>query len=140
MRIMALDLGTKRVGVALSDELHITANGLTVLDRKPHAKFLEKIGELVKEHEVGLIVLGMPTRMDGTFGPESQRTMAMVYELKKHIGIEIDTLDERLSTVAAERVLLEADVSRKKRKQVIDKVAATYILQNYLDKLGTTLE
>jgi putative Holliday junction resolvase len=134
MRIMALDLGEKRVGVAVSDELGITAGPLTVLNRRPHQTFLQAVSDLYKEYGVEKIILGLPRNMDGSLGPQAQRVLAMVNELKK-IGLNVDTWDERLSTVAAERVLLEADLSRQKRKQVIDKVAAAYILQGYLDSI-----
>jgi putative Holliday junction resolvase len=136
MRIMGLDLGEKRVGVALSDELGITAGPLTVLNRRPHQTFLQTIADLYNEHGVEKIIIGLPRNMDGSLGPQAQRVLAMANELKK-IGLNVDTWDERLSTVAAERVLLEADLSRQKRKQVIDKVAAAYILQGYLDSIKT---
>lgn len=135
-KILCLDLGTKRVGVAKADDLGLTAQGLTVLERKPHAKFIESIKQMVAEYRIETILLGMPIRMDGTKGPETQRVMAMVHELRRGIpGINVETWDERLSTTAVERVLIEADLTRKKRKQVVDKVAAVYILQNYLDYL-----
>ena len=136
MRIMALDLGSKRVGVALSDELGLTAGGLTVLDREPKDQFLQAVKELSLEHQCGLIVLGLPRRMDGSLGPEAQRVLALARDIEAHVGLPVETWDERLSTVAVERVLLEADLSRKKRKKVIDKVAAAYILQSYLDYLA----
>lgn len=133
MRVLALDLGEKRVGAALSDELGLTAGPLTTLDRKPTSKFLDQVGELVEKHRVERIVLGLPRNMDGSMGPQAQRVMSMVQELKKRLDVEIDTWDERLSTAAVERVLLEADLSRRKRKKVVDKAAAAYILQGYLD-------
>jgi putative holliday junction resolvase len=136
LRIMALDLGTKRVGVALSDELRLTAQGLTCIERTSLVDFADEVARLVKDHGVTLIVLGLPRRMDGTLGPEAQRVLSMTDELKKRVGIDVDTWDERLTTVAVERVLIEADVSRKKRKKVVDKMAATYILQGYLDYLS----
>ncbi len=137
MRILALDMGSKRVGVALSDEMGWTAQGLTVLDRKPAGQFMDKIKDLTEEHQVGRIVVGLPRRMDGSLGPEAEAVLVVVEEIKAHVGVEVDTWDERLSTVAVERVLIEADLSRKKRKKVVDKVAATYILQSYLDYLGS---
>lgn len=133
---MALDLGEKRVGVALSDELYITAGPLTVLNRRPHQTFLQTVADLYKEHGVVKVVIGLPRNMDGSLGPQAQRVLAMASELRK-IGLTVDTWDERLSTVAVERVLIEADLSRQKRKQVIDKVAAAYILQGYLDSIKT---
>lgn len=118
----------------MSDGLGLTASGVCILDRKPHAKFLARVAGLVEEYGVECIILGLPRRLDGTKGPESQRTMAMAGELRRHLGIEVDTWDEWFSTKEAERVLLEADLSRQRRKQVLDKVAAVYILQNYLDR------
>ncbi|MEW6266463.1 MAG: Holliday junction resolvase RuvX [Thermodesulfobacteriota bacterium] len=136
MRIMALDLGTKRVGVALSDELGLTAQGLTVIERGSHQEFLAEIGRLAEKHGATTVVLGLPRRMDGSLGPEAQRALAMAREIKKHLGLETTTWDERLTTAAVERVLLEADVSRSKRRKVRDKLAAAYILQCYLDHLS----
>ena len=137
MRIMALDLGAKRVGVALSDELGLIAGPLTVLNRRPHTKFLEDLAKLVEEHGVARIVLGLPMHLDGRLGPEAQRALSMAHQLKTHLAVDVETWDERLSTVTAERVLIEADMSRKKRKQVVDKVAAAVILQGYLDARGS---
>ena len=137
MRIMGLDMGAKRVGVALSDEMGWTAQTLTVLDRKPFDKFVAALTELVAQYQVTKLVLGLPRNMDGSLGPQAQRVLSMVSELKKHLEIEIVTWDERLSTVAAEKALIEADVRRSKRKTVVDKVAAALILQNYLDYLGS---
>jgi putative Holliday junction resolvase len=124
------------VGVAVSDELGLTAQGLTVLDRKPNARFLEALGELIGQYGIERIVVGLPRRMDGSLGPEAQRAMAIATQLRKAFGLDVDAWDERLSTAAAEKVLLEADLSRRKRKKVRDKVAATIILQNYLDSKG----
>ncbi|MEW5723738.1 MAG: Holliday junction resolvase RuvX, partial [Thermodesulfobacteriota bacterium] len=118
--------------------LGLTAQGLTVLDRKPNARFYESLEKLVKEYDVGRIVLGLPRRMDGSLGPEAQRVLALASQLRSILGLEVITWDERLSTAAAERVLIEADLSRKKRKEVRDKVAAVIILQNYLDFLSPT--
>ena len=138
MRIIALDLGTKRVGVAMSDELGLTAQGLTVLDRNPKADFLSKVKALVKEHGADRVVVGLPRRMDGSLGPEAQSALGFIEELHDYLGLEVLSWDERLSTVAVERILLEADLSRKKRKKVRDKVAAVYILQGYMDFLRSS--
>ena len=138
VRIMGLDPGSKRVGVALSDGLGITAQGLTVLNRKPHAEFMARVRDLAEEHHVTRIVVGLPRSMDGSLGPEAQRALSLVNELKKHLSVEIVTWDERLSTAAAERALLEANVRRDRRKQVVDKVAAALILQSYLDSRGSS--
>ncbi|MFH1092015.1 MAG: Holliday junction resolvase RuvX [Pseudomonadota bacterium] len=136
MRIMALDLGSVRVGVALSDEMGLTAGGLTVLKRDPQDEFLRNLKELSREHNCGRIVLGLPRRMDGSLGPEAQRVLALARDIEACLGLPVETWDERLSTVAVEKVLLQADLSRRKRKKVIDKVAAAYILQSYLDYLA----
>jgi putative Holliday junction resolvase len=136
---MALDPGEKRVGVALSDEMGITAQGLTVLDRKPNGKFLEEIIGLIRKHEVGRIVIGLPRRTDGALGPEAQKAQALAGWLKRETGVETETWVEWFSTVTAERMLIEADVRRDKRQAVRDKVAATIILQSYLDSKGSSL-
>jgi len=135
---MALDMGTKRVGVAVSDAMGWTAQGLEVMAREPREAFYTAIEKLVREHEVERLVLGLPRRMDGTLGPEAQRVLAVRKDLEERLSIEVTTWDERLSTAAAERVLLEADMSRRKRKKVVDKVAATFILQGYLDYLSAS--
>ena len=132
---MALDLGSKRVGVAVADELGLTAQGVAVLERKPHADFMAALSRLTREYGVTRLVLGLPRRMDGTMGPEAQRVMSLAGLLRKELELEVETWDERLSTVAVQRVLIEADLSRRKRKTVVDKVAAVYILQSYLDYL-----
>ncbi len=137
MRIMALDMGAKRVGVALSDEMCWTAGGLTVLERTPNRKFMVSLKELIEQHGVTRLLLGLPRRMDGTMGPEAEAVMELAEKFREELGVEVVTWDERLSTVAVERVLIEADMSRKKRKLVRDKVAAVYILQGYLDYLSS---
>ncbi|WP_318508282.1 Holliday junction resolvase RuvX [Bacillus sp. T3] len=135
MRIMGLDVGTKTVGVAISDELGWTAQGLTTLkineDEKDYG--FEEIERLIKEHEVNKVVVGLPKNMNGTIGPRGEACQFYASELERLYSIETVLWDERLTTMAAERVLLEADVSRKKRKKVIDKMAATLILQGFLD-------
>ncbi|NMD70602.1 Holliday junction resolvase RuvX [Bacillus sp. DNRA2] len=135
MRVMGLDVGTKTVGVAISDELGWTAQGLTTLkineDEKEYG--FEEIGKLINEHEVEKIVVGLPKNMNGTIGPRGEACQFYASELERLYGMPTILWDERLTTMAAERVLLEADVSRKKRKKVIDKMAAILILQGYLD-------
>jgi putative Holliday junction resolvase len=133
MRVMGLDYGDRRIGVAVSDAMRWTAQGAEVVERRRDRSELERIAELVKEHEVSEIVLGLPKNMNGTVGPRGEISIAFAEELKEMLNIPVHLWDERLTTVAAERTLLEADVSRKKRKLVIDKMAATLILQNYLD-------
>ena len=130
---MSLDLGEVRIGVALSDLMWIIASGLETYTRKNIEADVEHIANLVKEHNVGLIVLGLPINMDGTKGERVEKTHAFAEELSKKIDCKIDYMDERLTTVSAERILIDGNVRRDKRKQVIDKLAATIILQSYLE-------
>ena len=132
-RILALDFGEKRIGVAVSDPLNIIAQSVGTIERKGIKNDLKKVGELVKEYEARKIIVGLPLNMDGTEGKSANRAMDFVKELKKEIQVEVEMLDERLTTAQGERVLLEADMSRRKRKQNLDKIAAQLILQNYLD-------
>ena len=135
MRILGLDVGTKTVGVALSDEMGWTAQGIeTVRINEERNKFgFERIQELVKQYNVDTIVVGLPKNMNGTIGPRGEACQQYAEQLRELLGIEVIMWDERLSTMAVERFLISADVSRKKRKQVIDKMAAVVILQGYLD-------
>lgn len=135
MRIMGLDVGSKTVGVAVSDELGWTAQGLeTIRINEEEKEFgFERIGKIIKEFDVNKIVVGLPKNMNGTIGPRGEASQFYGRELEKLFGLIVVYWDERLTTMAAERVLLEADVSRKKRKKVIDKMAAVMILQGYLD-------
>lgn len=130
---MGLDYGDKRIGVALSDAFGWTAQGAEVIERKKEGDYLERIRELVRVHEVDTIVVGLPKNMNGTIGPRGEICMAFAEELRQTLSMPVHLWDERLTTVAAERTLLEADVSRRKRKQVVDKMAAAILLQNYLD-------
>lgn len=134
MRILGLDLGTKTIGVAVSDPLGWTAQGVKTIQRVGLKKDIQEIKDIVDEYGVEKIVLGMPKNMNGTIGEAGERSISFGENLKNKLGLEVILQDERLSTVSAERSLIEADVSRKKRKKVIDTVAATYILQTYLDK------
>jgi putative Holliday junction resolvase len=133
MRTMGLDYGDKRIGVALSDAFGWTAQGAEVIVRKREGDYLERIRELVRDREVDDIVVGLPKNMNGTIGPRGEICMAFAEELRQELSVPVHLWDERLTTVAAQRTLLEADVSRRKRKQVVDKMAATILLQNYLD-------
>lgn len=132
MRKMALDVGTKTIGVALSDPMGWTAQGLEVISRRKLEADLKRLKEICTEYEVTEIVVGLPKNMNGTLGPKAQEILDFVETLKEALGLPVVTWDERLSTVAAQRALLEADVSRSKRKKVIDKMAAVIILQGYL--------
>jgi putative holliday junction resolvase len=133
IRILALDLGEKRIGVALSDALGLTAQGLTVLPRRNLELDLEQVIALVEKHAVQEIVIGLPRHMDGRLGEKAEEVFLWAKELQERLRLPVHTIDERLTTVQAERVLLEADVSRRKRRQVIDKMAAGLILQSFLD-------
>ena len=133
MRIMGLDVGDKTIGVALSDPLGWTAQGLEVIRRENIAQDLTRLGQIIQEYSVEKILVGLPKNMNATIGPQGEKVLAFVEQLKEKFDLPIKTWDERLSTVAAERMLIQADVSRSKRKKVIDKMAAAVILQGYLD-------
>lgn len=130
---MALDVGTKRIGVAMSDELFLTAQGAeTIRCMTPDADFA-KIKKMVEENAVGEIVVGLPINMNGTYGPKAKEVLDFIDKLTKMISVPIKTWDERLTTAQGQRMLIEADVSRAKRKGAIDMIAAQIILQSYLD-------
>jgi putative holliday junction resolvase len=135
MRVLGLDLGTKTLGVAVSDELGWTAQGIeTIKIDEEQEKFgLERLREIIQEYDVETIVLGFPKNMNGTIGPRGEASKRFAELLRQQFSLPVILWDERLSTMAAERMLIAADVSRKKRKQVIDKMAAVMILQSYLD-------
>lgn len=133
MRAMGLDVGTKTVGVAVADELGITAQPITVIRRSNLKADLAELIRLAQDREVDRFVLGLPLNMDGSEGPRAQATRKFGDALAKASNLTISYQDERLTTVAAERSLLEADVSRSKRREVIDQVAASLILQGWLD-------
>lgn len=134
--LMGLDLGTKTIGVAVSDGMQSVATPLETVKRKRFTLDAERLLEIIKDRNVGAIILGLPLNMDGTEGPRVQSTRAFARNLEKLTPLPITFWDERLSTVAAERALLEGDTSRKRRSEVIDHVAASYILQGVLDRLG----
>jgi len=135
MRILGLDVGSKTIGVAISDELGWTAQGIRTIpiDEEKNQFGLDILGQIIKEYNVDKIVVGLPKNMNGTIGPRGEANQQFAKKLEKKFQLPVILWDERLSTVAAERVLLQADMSRKKRKQVIDKMAAVMILQGYLD-------
>jgi putative Holliday junction resolvase len=130
MRILGLDIGDKRIGVAVSDGLGLTAQGLTTVQRE---NCIETLRNLIKEYEVESIIVGIPKMLNGSIGIQGEKVLQYVDELRKALSVPISLWDERLSTVSAEKVLVEANMSRKKRKGVRDKVSAVLILQNYLD-------
>ncbi len=135
---MGLDIGTRTIGVAISDELGITAQGLKTLRRKSMEEDLKEIATIIRQFEIDKIVVGLPKKMDGSLGTQAEIVFQWIEVLKDKIHVPVVTWDERLSTVGASKVLLEADLSRKKRKKVIDKVAAVLILQGYLEQSGRT--
>ncbi|MDA1512910.1 Holliday junction resolvase RuvX [Bacillus cereus group sp. TH40LC] len=136
MRILGLDVGTKTVGVAISDEMGWTAQGLeTIKINEERGQFgFDRISELVKQYDVDKIVVGLPKNMNGTISPRGEACQQFAENLRELLQLDVVMWDERLSTMAAERLLISADVSRKKRKQVIDKMAAVVILQGFLDR------
>ncbi|AEH53860.1 MULTISPECIES: Holliday junction resolvase RuvX [Heyndrickxia] len=135
MKIMGLDVGSKTVGVAVSDALGWTAQGIeTIAINEAKGNFgFDRVAELAQIHGVEKIVVGFPKNMNNTIGPRAEASKVYAEELKKRLNLPVILWDERLSTAQAERILLEADVSRKKRKKVIDKMAASVILQGFLD-------
>ncbi len=133
MRTLGLDVGTKTIGVAASDALGLTAQTVTTLRRTSLKADLAALKELVREYEVERFVVGLPLNMDGTEGPRAEATRRFVEALSQALGLPVEWWDERLSTVAAQRTLLEADLSRAKRREVIDQMAAQFILQGWLD-------
>jgi putative holliday junction resolvase len=133
MRLMGLDVGSHTIGVAVSDELGITAQPIKTIRRKSNEEDLKELEKTLKENEISTIVVGLPKNMDGTVGKQAEYVLKWIRRLEEHVSVPVIPWDERLSTVGASRVLLEADVSRKKRKKVIDKLAAVLILQAYLD-------
>lgn len=134
MRLMGLDVGDRRIGIALSDPLGFTAQGHSTLERKSNDQVFATISRLCEEFEVGKIVVGLPLNMNGSHGPRAQLVQEWAEQLGERSGREIVFWDERLSTVSAQKTLLEADLSRRKRKGLVDKIAAVYILQGFLDR------
>lgn len=133
MRIMGLDVGEKTIGVAVSDSLGMTAQGVEAIRRSTRHDDFVRLHEIAGKYGVEHIVVGLPKNMDGTIGPRAKQCQRFATELKRRFELPVTLWDERLTTVSAERTLLAADVSRKRRKRVIDQVAATLILQAYLD-------
>jgi putative holliday junction resolvase len=133
MRTLGLDVGTKTIGVAVSDGLGLTAQALTTVRRTNLKADLAALVQLAREHEVSRIVVGLPLNMNGTEGPRAEASRKFAEAAGQALEVSVEYWDERLSTVAAERTLLEADLTREKRKQVIDQLAAQFILQGWLD-------
>lgn len=135
MRILGLDIGDRTIGVSVSDPLGMTAQGITTIRRKNSDEDIEQLTKICNSYNIELIVSGLPKNMNGTLGPQSQKVIEFCDLIKGRIDIPIKMWDERLTTVAANRAMLEADMSRKKRKKLVDKIASTYILQGYLDSI-----
>ena len=133
MRYLALDHGTKRIGVAVSDELKMIAQPLEYILTEPFETFLVRLRQIMAEKEVELVFIGMPRNMDGTYGPAAQKVQEFIAQLKPEISVPIKTLDERLTSAQANRVLLQGNVRRADRKQKVDAMAAAIMLQSYLD-------
>jgi putative Holliday junction resolvase len=136
MRILAIDHGTKRMGIAVSDPSATVATPLEYIPAEPFRNFLVRLKELISEREIDLILVGMPRNMDGSYGPAAAKVKEFVAVLKETIPMPIKTWDERLTSAQANRFLLQADVSRKDRKEKVDKAAAAILLQSYLDSLS----
>ncbi len=132
-RVLALDVGDRRIGVAVSDELGLTAQGVTTIHRRSWAADLDDIARLVETWRAETIVVGLPLTLEGAIGPRAQTVQAFIKRLGSAVKVPILTWDERFSTVTAERVLIDANLSRAKRRGVIDKTAAVVILQHFLD-------
>ncbi|MBQ1868704.1 MULTISPECIES: Holliday junction resolvase RuvX [Selenomonas] len=135
-RYMSLDIGDRTIGIAVSDLLGLTAQGVETIRRRKEEDDLKRLGELMEQYETKSLVSGLPKNMDGSEGERCQIVKEFMAKVKEtYPEVEVTFWDERLSTVAASRSLIEADVSRKKRKKVIDKMAAVFILQGYLDSI-----
>src|SRR6266404_3047523 len=137
MRILAIDHGTKRMGIAISDELGIIAQPLEFIPAEPFAGFLVRLKQILREKQVELVLVGMPRNMDGSYGPAALKVQEFVATLKGALTVPIKTWDERLTSVQANRLLIQGNVRRDQRKQKVDKMAAAILLQSYLDSLGS---
>ncbi len=136
MRILALDHGTKRIGLAVSDEMALIAQPLEFLAAEPREDFFKRLKEIVDSRQVGEILVGIPRNMNGTYGPAAEKAREFVAALQKVLTIPIKTWDERLTTVQANRFLIETGMRREKRKERVDQTAAALLLQSYLDSLS----
>jgi putative Holliday junction resolvase len=136
VRILALDHGTKRIGVAVSDELKLIAQPLEFIRAEPFADFLARLKDILREKEVELILMGMPRNMDGSYGPAALKVQEFVAVLKNSVTTPIQTWDERLTSALANRFLIQGGVRRDQRKKKVDKTAAAILLQSYLDSLA----
>ena len=135
MRILALDHGTKRIGIAISDELKMIAQPMEFALAEPFLQFVTRLKEIIREKEVELILIGMPRNMDGSYGPAALKVQEFIAVLKDLVAIPIKTWDERLTSAQAQRFLIQGGVRRQERKEKVDKMAASILLQSYLDSL-----
>ena len=135
-KILGLDVGDVWIGVAISDALMLTAQPLMTIKRESNKIAYEKIHETIKENNVEKVVVGLPKNMNNTIGPQSEKVIKFAEKLKNKFKVEIEYVDERMTTLMAEQVLIEGSVRRENRKKYIDKIAATYILQSYLDRIN----
>ena len=133
MRVLAIDHGTKRIGLAISDELGVIANPLEFVPAEPFAGFIERLREIIREKHVELLLVGMPRNMDGSFGPAALKVEEFIAVLQSAVAIPIKSWDERLTTAQANRLLIQGGVRRDKRKEKVDKMAAAILLQSYLE-------
>ncbi|MBS4871226.1 MAG: Holliday junction resolvase RuvX [Peptoniphilus sp. oral taxon 375] len=133
MRVLGLDVGDVRIGIAVSDSTALVASAYKTLVRTSKWKDVEEVRSIIEDLKVDRVVVGLPKNMNNTLGPQGKKVQKFVNALKHNYPLDLVYIDERLTTVSAERILIEADVSRKNRKKVVDQVAATYILQQYLD-------
>ncbi|WP_055667963.1 Holliday junction resolvase RuvX [Desnuesiella massiliensis] len=136
MRILGLDVGDRTIGVAISDPLGFTAQGVTTIKRKNEEIDLSELKKICEQYGVDTILVGLPKNMNGTLGPQGEKAIEFSKKIEEFINIKVEMWDERLTTVAAHKAMLEADLSRAKRKKIVDKIAATYILQGYLDRIS----
>ena len=134
-RLLGLDVGEVTIGLALSDAGRMIATPLHTIERKKFTTDMQSLQETIAKHAVGGLVIGYPVNMDGSLGPRTQSTRTFASNLKKHIALPILLWDERMTTMAVERMMIEADMSRKRRAELVDKLAASYILQGVLDRL-----
>jgi putative Holliday junction resolvase len=133
MRILGIDHGTRRIGIAISDELKMMATPLEFIPAEPFADFLERLRQILREKEVGLLVVGMPRNMDGSYGPAALKAQEFAAVLKTSLTVPVRTWDERLTTVQAHRALAEGGMKEKKRREKVDSSAAAILLQSFLD-------
>ena len=136
MRILGIDYGDVRTGIAVSDPLGYTAQGIeSIKHGNDEKKLLNRIGEIIKEYSIELIIIGFPLNMNATVGPRAEKTNQFVKKLENKFNIKIEKVDERLTTISANKVMSDMCISKNKKKEVVDTIAATFILQTYLDKI-----